>query len=47
VDAALLWFLLGILFPALLGLAWLVIEKAKYFARYSPQRVPSNSVVAP
>jgi uncharacterized membrane protein YbhN (UPF0104 family) len=47
VDAALLWFLLGILFPALLGLAWLVVEKVKYFARYSAPRVPSDSVVAP
>jgi uncharacterized membrane protein YbhN (UPF0104 family) len=35
VDAALLWFVLGILFPALLGLAWLVVEKLKTFAQYS------------
>lgn len=34
VDAALLWFVLGIFFPAVLGLAWLVVDKLKYFARY-------------
>jgi len=27
VDAALLWFVFGILFPAVLGIAWLVVEK--------------------
>jgi uncharacterized membrane protein YbhN (UPF0104 family) len=35
VDAAMLWFVLGILFPALLGLAWLVVEKVKDFVRRS------------
>lgn len=29
VDAALLWFVFGILFPAVLGIAWLVVEKLK------------------
>jgi uncharacterized membrane protein YbhN (UPF0104 family) len=29
VDAALLWFVLGILFPAVLGVAWLVVERLK------------------
>lgn len=29
VDAALLWFVFGILFPAVLGVAWLVVERLK------------------
>jgi uncharacterized membrane protein YbhN (UPF0104 family) len=29
VGAALLWFVFGILFPAVLGVAWLVVEKLK------------------
>ncbi len=29
VDAALLWFVFGILFPAVLGVAWLLMEKLK------------------
>ena len=35
VMAALLWFVLGIFFPAVLGLAWLVVEKLRYFVQCS------------
>jgi len=35
VDAALLWFVFAILFPAALGVAWLVVEKLKSRLRYS------------
>jgi uncharacterized membrane protein YbhN (UPF0104 family) len=35
VDAALLWLVFGILFPAVLGVAWLVVEKLKYFVQCS------------
>lgn len=35
VGAALLWFVLGILFPAVLGIAWLVGEKLKAFVHSS------------
>lgn len=41
VDAALLWFVLGILFPALLGVAWLVVEKLRPFVQRSDNQVPN------
>ena len=41
VDAALLWFVFGILFPALLGLAWLVVEKLTPVLRSSHNQAPS------
>ena len=35
VDAALLWFVFGILFPAVLGVAWIVVERLKTLVRCS------------
>ncbi|HXW13283.1 MAG TPA: lysylphosphatidylglycerol synthase transmembrane domain-containing protein [Terriglobia bacterium] len=41
VDAALLWFVFGILFPAVLGIAWLVLEKLKPFVKWSDNQAPT------
>jgi uncharacterized membrane protein YbhN (UPF0104 family) len=40
VDAALLWFVFAILFPAVLGIAWLVIERLKSPLRLSDVQAP-------
>lgn len=40
VDAALLWFVFAILFPAVLGIAWLLIERLKPRLRYSDVQAP-------
>lgn len=40
VGAALLWFVLGILFPAVLGIAWLSWEKLRPHSRRVDPRVP-------
>jgi uncharacterized membrane protein YbhN (UPF0104 family) len=40
VDAALLWFVFTILFPAVLGIAWLVIERLRPRTRHSDVHAP-------
>jgi uncharacterized membrane protein YbhN (UPF0104 family) len=40
VDAAMLWFVLAILLPAVLGIAWLVIERLTHRIRRSDARAP-------
>jgi hypothetical protein len=40
VDAALLWFVFGILFPAVLGIAWLVVERLSPSVRCSDNQAP-------
>jgi uncharacterized membrane protein YbhN (UPF0104 family) len=40
VDVALMWFLVAILFPAVLGVAWLVTERLKSRLRYSEAPEP-------
>jgi uncharacterized membrane protein YbhN (UPF0104 family) len=47
VDAALLWFLLGILFPAVLGVAWLVVERLKNPMRNSSLQAAALPSPAP
>ena len=41
VDAALLWFVFGILFPAVLGVAWLAVERLKPLVRRSGNQAHS------
>ncbi|MGO8818539.1 MAG: lysylphosphatidylglycerol synthase transmembrane domain-containing protein [Terriglobia bacterium] len=40
VDATLLWFVFGILFPAVLGVAWLAIEKLKPVLPWTEKQAP-------
>jgi hypothetical protein len=47
VDAALLWFVFGILFPAVLGVAWLVVEKLKPFVKWSDNQAPNPDLTLP
>ncbi len=41
VDSVLLWFVFGILFPAVLGVVWLVVDRLKHFVRCSGDKSPN------
>ena len=47
VVAALLWFVFGILFPAVLGASWLVAEKLKYLIQRSNHQVHNPDSTCP
>jgi len=42
VDAVLLWFVFGILFPAVLGVAWLVVERLSHFVQCSGDKATNT-----
>lgn len=47
VVAALLWFVLGILFPAVLGVAWLLVEKLRSLIQYSSNQAYNPDSTCP
>jgi uncharacterized membrane protein YbhN (UPF0104 family) len=47
VDAALLWFVFGILLPAVLGVAWLVVERLKPLVQRSDNRAHNPNCIWP